>query len=136
MQQGKDLYASMKLARKVDLENGLTVSFFTHCHRYFGDYHQVRVEITCEVPIEEEYFSSLVECNEARAALGMTAVFRRKVERMGVPTADLETTLESIIANFSEHSLSYLSTSDFPGKLIATELAASSRGIAKGTYSG
>lgn len=126
----------MKLARQLTISNGLTVNIFNHNHRYFGDYHHVKVEITCEVPILEEYFSSREECDEARAALGeSTTLYRRSVEKMGVSSAELEATLESIIEDFTDHSLSYLASPEFPRRLIAKELAASSKVTAHRTYS-
>lgn len=130
----RELYVSMKLVREVCLANGLTVSFFNHNHRYFGDYHQVRVEITCEVPIHEQLFAKRGECEEARGALGGSAIFRRSVEKMGVPSAELEIALESIIENFCDHSLPYLASPEFPRQLIAKELAANSRITHHGTY--
>ena len=113
----------MKLARQVPLENGLTVSFYHHSHRYFGDYHRVRVEIICEVPVMEEYFSDPAAFAEARSFLGRNVFFRRNLELMGIPTAELENSLEKTIDNFSEHSLSYLASPMFPRRMVLAELA-------------
>ena len=125
----------MKLVKEIHLENGLTVCIYNHNHRYFGDYHRVRVEFTCEVPILEVYYSSQAAFAEAMESLGSAALFKRSVEQMAVPTAELESCLESIIGNFSSHSLSYLSSPVFPRKLIQKELANTKR-IAGGTYQG
>jgi hypothetical protein len=125
----------MKLAREISLENGLTVSFYHHIHRYFGDYHRIKVEIICEVPLLEEYFTSLAEFAEARASLGSKAVFRRKLELMGVSSAEVEQSLEGVIANFSSHSLSYLASPLFPRKLVHAELSAAGRKMLK-AYTG
>jgi hypothetical protein len=113
----------MKLVKQIPLENGLTVSFFNHNHRYFGDYHKVRVEITCEVAILEEYFATPDEFAEAMASLGASAVFRRSLEQMGVSTDELEDCLDRVIENFINHSLSYIASPGFPRKLIQKELA-------------
>jgi hypothetical protein len=125
----------MKLVKEIHLENGLTVSIHNHSHRYFGDYHRVRVEFTCEVPILEIYFSSQAAYAVAMESLGSAALFKRSVEQMAVPTAELESCLESIIGNFSNHSISYLASTDFPRKLIQKELADTTR-KAGGTYQG
>jgi len=125
----------MKLVKEIHLENGLTVCIYNHNHRYFGDYHRVRVEFTCEVPILEVYYSSQAAFAEAIESLGSAALFKRSVEQMAVPTAELEICLERIIGNFSSHSLSYLSSPDFPRKLIQKELANTTR-KAGGTYQG
>jgi hypothetical protein len=114
----------MELAREISLENGLTVSFYQHTHRYFGDYHRIKVEIICEVPLLEEYFASQAEFAEAVASFGSKAVFRRNLELMGVSSAEVAPSLEGVIANFSSHSLSYLSSPLFPRKLVHAELSA------------
>jgi hypothetical protein len=113
----------MKLARKISLENGLTVCFYRHIHRYFGDYHRVKVEIICEVPLLEEYFSSRMEFAEAQAHLGRMACYRRNLEMMGVSSAEVEQSVERTIENFIKHSRTYLSSPLFPQKLILAELA-------------
>lgn len=125
----------MELAREISLENGLTVSFYHHIHRYFGDYHRIKVEIICEVPLLEKYFTSQEEFAEARASLGKSAVFRRNLELMGVSSAEVEQSLERVIANFSSHSLSYLSSSLFPSKLVLAELSGARRKTRK-AYTG
>jgi len=113
----------MKLVREISLENGLTVSFYQHTHRYFGDYHRIKVEIICEVPLLEEYFTSRPEFAEAMVSLGGKAVFRRNLEMMGVSSAEIDPSLERVIANFSSHSLSYLASPAFPRKLLLAELS-------------
>lgn len=131
----KGLANLMELTREISLKNGLTVSFYHDTHRYFGDYHRIKVEIICEVPLLENYFSSPEEFAEASAFLGSKAVFRRKLELMGVSSAEVEQSLESVIANFSSHSQSYLSSSLFPRKLVLAELSGARRKTAK-AYTG
>jgi hypothetical protein len=125
----------MNLVKEIPLENNLKVCFYNHNHRYFGDYHRVKVEITCEVPIMEEYFSTRAEFAEAISYLGRSAIFKRSVEQMGVSTDELEPCLERIIENFISHSLSYLASNEFPRKLIRRELANTVR-KARGAYPG
>ena len=115
----------MKLVREIPLENGLTLSIYNHNHRYFGDYHRVRVEIVCKVKVLEEYFADLADYAEARSSLGDSAEFRHNVEQMGVSTAELDGSLERVIENFTKHSLAYLATPIFPRKLVLAELLSS-----------
>jgi hypothetical protein len=126
----------MELAREIPLENGLTVSFYHHTHRYFGDYHRIKVEIICEVPLLEEYFASREEFAEAKAALGDKAVFRRNMELMGISSADVEPTLEGVIDNFSSHSLAYLASPSFPRKMVLAELSGAGRKKRNKVYPG
>ena len=115
----------MKPIKEIFLDNGLIVSFFNHTHRYFGDYHRVRVKIICEVPLLKEYFADQSEYAEAKANLGSNAIFRRDTELMGIPSGELEKCLEKVIENFTDHSLSYLSSPQFPRKFVLTELSGS-----------
>ncbi len=117
----------MELTREIPLENGLTVSFYHRSNRYFGDYHRLIVEIVCEVPLKEEYFANLAEFEEALTLLGETALFRRDVNLMGIPTADVEKSLEKVMDDFAHHSLSYLSSPSFPRKLVHAELVGARR---------
>jgi hypothetical protein len=127
----------IKLTREISLENGLTVSFYHHTHRYFGDYHRIKVEIICEVPLLEEYFTNSAEFADANASLGGKVVFRRNLELMGVSSAELEQSLESVIDNFSSHALSYLASPLFPRKLVHAELSGAARKTHKsGVYTG
>ena len=125
----------MKLVKEIPLENNLNVCFYNHNHRYFGDYHRVKVEITCKVPLKEEYFTTRAECVEAINTLGLSALFKRSVEQMGVSSDELEPCLERIIDNFISHALSYLASPEFPRMLIKKEMANSMRTV-RGTYPG
>ena len=61
-----------KVIREIALANGLTVSFTDATRRYFGDYHQVRVEISCEVPLTAELFADHAAHEAALKLLGPT----------------------------------------------------------------
>jgi hypothetical protein len=69
---------------------------------YFGDYHHIRLEVTCRVgrdhPTED-------------------AVFQRVIEKMGVPTADIDSIRDSLVDDFLSASRAYLCSPDFPEKL-------------------
>jgi len=120
---GKDSADLMKLVREIPLENGLTVSIYNHNHRYFGDYHRVRVEIVCIVEVLEEYFADVAEFAEAKASMGDSAHFRHNVELMGVSSEELDRSLERVIENFANHSLAYMSSPIFPRKLVLAEVS-------------
>src|SRR4051794_20816991 len=47
-----------KMIRAIPLANGLTVRFYDASRRYFGDYHQVRVEVSCEVLLTQDLFQN------------------------------------------------------------------------------
>jgi hypothetical protein len=119
----------LKPIRQIRLANGLTVLFHDQSRRYFGDYHQAKVEITCRFPVLEEYFSGKKEMKDAVKTLGDSVIFRRSVEQMGVSSADLLNALESIMDNFCNHTLHYMSSPTFPRKMVQLELAKARRTV-------
>ena len=109
------------LIRELNLPNGLTVSIYNGTHRYFGDYHHVRMFIECKISDSEHSFpNGDVDRREKTVADG-TLVYRRTDERMGVPTADVESVMEQLMANFVNHSLPYFSSAQFPAKALRAE---------------
>ena len=108
--------------REIPLANGLTVSFFQQARRYFGDYHLVKLEIVCKVPVIADYFSNKGEFAAARSLLGEEVVHRRCVEQMGVPSAEVERVLNRLTADFEKTSLPYVGFPAFPRKLVVAEL--------------
>jgi len=103
--QPADIYSQLKL------DNGLEIIIRDLTRVYFGDYHLVRLEIVCRMGKD----------SETDAAFGPTgdnpAEFRRIVEKMGVPSAEIEAARELLIQDFLSNSLAYLSAADFPAKL-------------------
>lgn len=111
-----------KLIREIPLSNGLTVRFFDATRRYFGDYHQVRIQICCEVPISPDFFDDEASHETARKALGASVSYKKEIEHQGVPTLSVEKTVEQVIADFVAHSLGYFNNPAFPKKLVQSEL--------------
>jgi hypothetical protein len=65
--------------------------------------------------------------NEARCVHGDTIGHDRQVEQMAVPSAEVSTVTENLIAYFKKHSLPYLSASAFPKKLSLSEICKNKR---------
>jgi hypothetical protein len=103
------------------LANGVRVRYYDRTRRYFGDYQLVRVEVRCDVPVREEYFAGTEVGAAARSALGAVAVYRRTMERMGVPTGEVRGAVDELIALFTEHTLTYISGPGFPRRLVVSE---------------
>jgi hypothetical protein len=106
------------LIKKILLENGLTVLILDHTRRYYGDFYVVKIEIFCEVPVCEEFFTNNDDFTQARKLIGETVEYRRYVEQMGVPSTGIERAREQIVENFENHSLPYFSSAFFPQKLV------------------
>jgi hypothetical protein len=121
MEQKKNLVRSERLT------NGLSVEFYDFSNRYFGDYHRVRIEVRCHIPLEQALFLTspdpLTELQEARALLGNGVLFTHVLEKMGVPGGDLERVRKSLMDNYARNALEYLDHPGFAARVIAKELA-------------
>lgn len=110
------------LIREIALANGLTLRFFDTTRRYFGDYHQVRIAISCEVPLTADLFDDAKEYEAAVKLLGGKVEYLKKVEQQGVATEAIAGAVENVIQQFIENSLGYFDTDNFPKRLVQTEL--------------
>ncbi len=106
----------------MDLDNGLTVQVYDLTRRYYGDFYLVKLEIRCLVPLCREHFESVEAFTEAVTNLGETALFRRTIEKMGVPAGEVGESIDGLMINFEKNSLAYLSSSSFPQKLVMSLL--------------
>ena len=111
------------LIREIPLANGLTVRFFDTTRRYFGDYHQVRVKISCEIPLTADLFDDDQACQAAVRLLGDSVHYRKDVEHQGVPTLATSEAVEKVIRQFVEHSQGYFETKEFPRRFVQSELS-------------
>jgi hypothetical protein len=107
--------------RKIDLCNSLIVYFYDATRRYYEDYHLVRLEIACEVAVNEDFFEKPEEFADARRLLGETVRYRRTVEKMGVPFAEIEAAREDMISCYIATAIPYLSHENFPRKFVQSE---------------
>jgi hypothetical protein len=90
------------------LKNGVTVEFVDLSNRYFGDYHRVCIEIRMIVPD-----------NKIQRV--------RRLERMGVAGADVESTRNLLAENYWQHAGRYLAHAEYPARLAAVEATTSHR---------
>jgi hypothetical protein len=111
-----------KLIHEIALANGLIVRFFDASHRYFGDYHKVRVTISCDVPLTEELFEDRKSYDDALKKLGPKVQYLKEIEQQGVASEATAQAIEKIVSDFVEHSLGYFNADSFPRKLVRSEL--------------
>jgi len=92
------------------------VRFFDHSSIYFGDYHHVRLVARCEfeLPGCQKVVPGGLVSEETRLN---PAVYTRTLERMAVPSADVEDAKRVLIEDFRKNTLPYLSSPDFPSKM-------------------
>lgn len=110
--------------RKFALSNGLVLFVHDATRRYYEDYHLVRLEVAGEIPLSEEFFDDKESFVEAMRLLGEAVIYRRLLERMGVPYQEIDRAREYLIRSFESHSLRYLSNDGFPGKFVRSQFAA------------
>jgi hypothetical protein len=110
------------IVREIPLANGLTVKFADATRRYFGDYHQVRVEVSCEVPLSAALFDDQPSFEAALKLLGARVSYSKQVEHQGVPTLGTADAVQKVIQQFIDHSLSYFGSEAFPRRFVQSEL--------------
>lgn len=111
-----------KVVQEISLANGLTVRFVDQTHRYYGDFYRVVLEVACDVPLRGEYFVDSDEFESAKKLVEEPLRYRRHLEQMGVPSTEIGRVIDRLITNFSNHSLSYFSSPQFPRKMILAEM--------------
>ena len=87
-----------KLPEPQILPNGLKLDFLDATKLYYGDYYRVCIEIKCALPHEEHAHWHLF----------------KKLEKMGVSSAELDVTKQDLLAGFTSLILPYLHRADFP----------------------
>jgi hypothetical protein len=101
------------------LTNGLTISIYDQTKVYFGDYHHVRLNLVCTFDTDAEEINRY--CPEAPTLRSLS--YSRIMEKMGVPSHDVARVMNSLITDFQLNALPYISSPEFPQKMIATERA-------------
>lgn len=108
--------------RSIVLPNSLSLVCSDDSRRYFGDYHLVRVRMALSVPLEPRFFQNEDEYRAAQNILPDPVVYSRSAERMGVPTADVESVRIVLVDDLLLHAGKYLGSVQFPMRFIQTEL--------------
>lgn len=116
-----------KLLHILELPNGLIATISDLTKVYFGDYYHVRINIVCF--FDESSANSYLCCSDD-INLGSIS-YTRTLDRMGVPSKDVQTVTDTLINDFRSNSLPYISSQDFPKKLIHNEIANTKRHIMK-----
>jgi len=111
----------MTTIRQENLNNGLQIHFVDESNRYFGDYHRVCILITLLYPVDElpvVNSDDEVFRDRAIATLGKELKIVKRLERMGVPTAEVARVRQSMIEAFLENSSVYLNRPEYPRSLV------------------
>jgi len=105
------------------LANGVVIEFSDLSNRYFGDDHRVCVEvrITTDAP-------TVGDRPGAAASPSVEQVrTQSRLERMGVPGAEVEATRNRLVDDYWRHAARYLGQADYPARLLAARAVAARR---------
>ncbi len=111
------------IIKEIRLDNGHIIRFSDHTRRYYGDYHLVRVEVSCEFPVLQKYFKDEASFNEAKNVIGEIVVYRRFMEKMGIPSTAIVEVCNRLIGDFESHSLVYFASPEFAPRFVSTAYA-------------
>jgi len=107
--------------RMIQLPNGLVLHVYDTSRRYYGDYHLVRLEIVCEVAMQEDFFTDPNTFAEAIRLLGDSIVYRRNLERMGVPHERIDAARTCLMDGFEKTALGYFASEGFSRRLALSQ---------------
>jgi len=122
----------LRLLHTLKLHNGLIITIYDHSKVYFGDYHHVKINIVCS--FDDLAINSLSCCPDEIDLRSI--LYTRTLDRMGVPSKDVESVTDSLLNDFRLNSLPYISSQEFPKKLIHNEVNNTKRSNKKYTGSG
>ena len=107
------------------LANGLQIRFAELSNRYFGDYHRVCVQATIVCRLRDLPAATPEQAGFRRLAIetfGEELSIARRLERMAVPSADVDAVRDSLVQDYLRHAAAYLARPGTPRSLVAAEL--------------
>jgi len=115
----------MQPFRTIELDNGLCLELRDQSNRYFGDYHRIKIEVSCDIPLRGEFFGGNPDdpqLQTARRLYGDSLRFERSLERMGVAGAEVENVREELVESFLKSSAAYLEHPEFVARYVQRQL--------------
>jgi hypothetical protein len=111
-----------KLIDKIKLENGLTLELFDRSKPVAGDRWLVSFAARVELEVKPEHFKGQdtedVPFKDIQAVLGEKTTYFYEKKRNFIAETEKEEVLNSLKDRFLNATLTYLSSADFPCKLI------------------
>jgi hypothetical protein len=105
-----------------ELDNGLTLELYDRSRRVAGDRWQVSFEARLEVGLKREYFEGRHEPDipfeDIRGAVGEKVVYHHEKTRNFIAETEKDEVFRGLKERFLDANLVYLSSPDFPLKLI------------------
>ena len=113
-----------KLLTKINLDNGLTLELYDQSKILAGDRWLVLVIASVNVDVKKEYFEGFdsdVPFNEIKASLGEKVTYSYEKSRHFIDESEKDEVLLSLKDNYLKSDLQYLSSPEFPQKLILSK---------------
>lgn len=111
-----------KLIDRIKLENGLTLELYDSSRHVAGDRWLVSLLARVEAQVKPEYFQDEdapdLPFEAIRAAVGEKATYRHEKTRNFIAETQKDDVFTGLKERFLEANLGYLSSADFPRKLI------------------
>ncbi len=111
-----------KLIDKTKLENGLTLELYDRSREVAGDRWLVSFVVRIEADVRQEYFEGQhtpdFPFDDIRATVGDKATYRHEKTRNFIAETEKDKVFKELMERFLAASLTYLSSPDFPRKLI------------------
>lgn len=103
------------------LENGLEVRLYDRTRNYYGDFYHVLLDVVCEIEIARLKAETELSADLLSVLGGGKFSYRRTLDKMGVPSGDVEAVRTHLMENFVRHSLPYFSTPLFVERFARAE---------------
>ncbi len=114
-----------KLIDKIKLGNGLTLEVYDRSRLVAGDRWLVSFVACIDIEVKPEYFESMdtqgLAFEDIRAAVGEKVSYRNEKTRNFIAEPEKDEVFRGLKERFLDASLGYLSSPDFPRKLILRE---------------
>jgi hypothetical protein len=114
-----------KLIDKIKLRNGLTLKVYDRSRPVAGDRWLVSFVARIDIEVRPEYFESMntqgLAFEDIRAAVGEKVSYRSEKIRNFIAETEKDEVFRGLKDRFLGASLGYLSSPDFPRKLILRE---------------
>ena len=111
----------MEPFKSIELNSRITVDFYDHSNRYYGDFHRVKITASTKIPFAIDTIPTDLQ-PLAQKSNGYIS-YTKDMEQMGVPSTKVETVKESLINSFISTVGSYLQKDNFAAGLLRQKLA-------------
>ncbi len=113
----------MELCERTVLENGLVLEIWDESRKIAADTVKVALAARIKVEVREEYFTNPEHYRTVLKVFGPELLFEQKKERTFVDIAERENVFNSLLSEFKESTLKYISSPKFPSGFVISKLS-------------